>query len=138
MAAPGSNKATLGQLPLEVVQNIASQCDARAILSLCKTSRYLGAACWNASVLRDSLERHKALWEQNKFDIERIGQSLGHDTEAWARFAIADRRAFEIRLGVEGGLVGDTLQRCLSWAPHLVICQRGCCSSIFPRIFIQC
>lgn len=123
--ASDHNSPKLDELPLEVIQNIASQCNARAILALCRTSRHLRAACWHPLVLRHSLERHCDLWENNSFDIESLRKSIRLDTEDWARFALADQCAFELRNGVEGGLIGDTLQRSLSWAPCLAVCQRA-------------
>ena len=125
----------LDRLPVEVIQNIASQCDARSILTLSRTNRHLRAACWHTLVLRHSLERHCDLWEENSFDIGSLSKSIRSSTEGWARFALADQCAFELRNGVEGGLAGENLQKSLLWAPYLVLYQRACrtrlCISFF-------
>ncbi|KAF2229308.1 hypothetical protein EV356DRAFT_511077 [Viridothelium virens] len=129
MTASHYSSAMLDGLPLEVMQNIACQSDARAVLALSHTNSRLRAACWSPFVLRRIIEHRRDIWKRDSFDIAFVGRSIGLDTETWAKFALADQCAFELYNGVTGGLTRDVIKRSLSWAPQLIVCQHPVASS---------
>lgn len=115
---------TLDELPVEIIRHIASSAAASSALSLSATCHTLRASCWDSFIFRQIIEKRRGFWPRDTFETVPIGAQLGFDTVDWARYALADQYAGDLRGGLDGDLCGEGLELALRWAPYLVVCNR--------------
>jgi hypothetical protein len=86
-------------LPQEILVRIACSASAESVLALAKTCRALYRACYDTLVFKALVESRKSLWNDFRMlDVPTLSRFIGPtDTQAWARFALADQRAMEMR-----------------------------------------
>jgi F-box domain len=133
-------------LPQEILARIASSGPAESVLALAKTCRTLHHACYNTIVFKAVIECQRPLWNESKMlDVPALSRYIGQeDTQAWARFAVADQRGMEFRdrIGPSDGIQvmsSEYISLCNtyvregfeSWAPHLFVAR--CKSSQIQR-----
>ena len=123
-------------LPEEILERIASSGPAESVFALTRTCRTLYRACHGTVVFKAIIESHRPFWkDSNILDVSTLSRYIGSDdTLAWARFALADQRAFELHryLSMEVERVSQGLddqyyqKNCENWLPHLLIakCKR--------------
>ena len=145
----GASKATLrlNNLPVELLNNITSYCEASAALSLCATCHRTRSASWTYRVFKLLLSNQQTQWpgplrisyQPNKSEdpavflpdpspwsdpntylktMEGIAQN---DVQTYSRFAIAIECANRLRGALENGFTGGRIHSVLQWAPHLVM-----------------
>jgi hypothetical protein len=125
-------------LPQEILARIASCGPAESVLALAKTCRTLRHACYDTIVFKAIIECQRTLWrESGILDVPTLSRYIGQeDTQAWARFAVADQRAMEFRdrIGPSDGIQvtsSEYINLCNtyvregfeSWAPHLFVAR---------------
>jgi hypothetical protein len=140
----------LDSLPREILARIACSGPAESVLALAKTCRALYHACYDALVFKAVIEYQRPLWNESKMlDIPTLSRYIGpKDTQAWARFAVADQRAMEFRdkIGPSNGtqvMSSEYIELCNtyvredfeSWVPHLFVAR--CKSSQIQRAKVK-
>jgi hypothetical protein len=133
-------------LPQEILARIACSGPAKSVLALAKTCRTLYRACYDTLVFKAILEYQRPLWKESKMlDISMLSRYIDRrDTQAWARFAVADQRAMEFRDRVGPSdeiqvMSSEYINLCNtyvregfeSWVPHLFVAR--CKSSQIQR-----
>jgi hypothetical protein len=128
----------LDSLPQEILARIASSGPAESVLALAKTCRTLYRACYDTLVFKAVIECQRPLWQEPKMlDVPTLSRYIrSEDTQAWARFAVADQRAMEFRdrMGPSDGMQvasGEYINLCNTyareglenWAPHLFVAR---------------
>lgn len=122
-------------LPPEILGRIACAAPAESALALAKTCRTLYQACYDTLVFKAILKCQRPLWDDSRvLDVPKLSHYIGpNDTRAWARFAVADQRAMELRdrIGLVDGMrvmYNEYYPRDFeSWVPHLFVA--GCKST---------
>lgn len=128
----------LDYLPQEILARIASSGPAESVLALAKTCRTLRHACYDTIVFKAIIECQRPLWKEPKMlDVPTLSRYIGQEeTQAWARFAVADQRAMEFRdrIGSSDGIqvmAGEytslynsyVREGFESWVPHLFVAR---------------
>ena len=136
-------------LPQEILARIASSGPAESVLALAKTCRTLHHACYDTIVFKAVIECQRPLWkESGMLDVPTLSRYISQeDTQAWARFAVADQRAIEFRdrIGPSDGIQvtsSEYINLCNayvregfeSWVPHLFVAR--CKSSRIRRTMV--
>jgi hypothetical protein len=126
-------------LPQEILARIAGSGPAESVLALAKTCRTLYRACYDTLVFKAVIEGQRPLWKESKMlDVPTLSRYIGpEDTQAWARFAVADQRAMEFRDRVGPSdeiqvMSSEYINLCNnyvregfeSWAPYLFVARR--------------
>jgi hypothetical protein len=121
----------LDYLPQEILARIASSGPAESVLALATTCRILYRACYDTLVFKAIIESQRSLWEEDRIlDVVTLSRYIGsNDTQNWARFAVADQRAMELRdrIGVTDG-TRATYDKYYpkhfeNWVPHLFVAK---------------
>jgi hypothetical protein len=125
-------------LPQEILTQIACSGPAESVLALAKTCRTLYRTCYDTLVFKAIIEYQRPLWKESKMlDVPALSRYIGpKDTQAWARFAVADQRAMEFRdkMGPSDGIqvisrkyikICNTYahEGFESWVPHLFVAR---------------
>ena len=125
-------------LPQEILTRIAGSGPAESVLALVKTCRTLYRACYDTLVFKAIIESQRPLWEESKMlDVPTLSRYISaENTQAWARFAVADQRAMEFRdrIGPSNGMQvmsSEYINSCHtyvregfeSWVPHLFVAR---------------
>lgn len=118
----------LDALPKELLSSIAVTSDTLSILRLSQTCRTLRSACYDSLVFRELLKTQCSLWPINSLDFDAIDSRCGKDASVWARFVLADQRAWELAQK-ESPL--ETPAKFLNWLPQLVVLKH-------PFMYQQC
>lgn len=118
----------LDTLPKELISQIAVSSDALSILSLSQTCRKIRSACYDSLVFRELLQTQRNLWTVDSLDLDAIDTRCGKDAALWARFALADQKAFELS---QRECPLETPERFLDWLPELFIVKH-------PFMYQQC
>src|SRR5438105_3296250 len=128
----------LDRLPQEILARFACSGPAESVLALAKTCRTLYRACYHTLVFKAVIEHQRPLWKESKMlDVPALSRYIDpQDTQAWARFAVADQRAMEFRnrIGHSNGMQvmsSEYIQTCNthvredfeSWVPHLFVAR---------------
>lgn len=108
----------LDALPKELLSHIAVTSDALSILRLSQTCRTIRSACYDSLVFREMLKDRRSFWEIDSLDFDAIDSRCGKHASLWARFALADQRAWELAQK-ESPL--ETPGNFLSWLPELLV-----------------
>ena len=109
----------LDALPREILAHIAICTNARTILRLSRTCRKIRAACHDEQIFRKLLVKAQAgQWGKKCLDIEAIAERARRDPNIWARYVLADEKAWDLAQE-EHAL--DTPERFLSWLPELFV-----------------
>jgi hypothetical protein len=89
----------LDYLPQEILVRIACSGPAESVIALAKTCRTLYRACYDTLVFKAIIESRRSLWNDLRMlDVPTLSRFIRlTDTQAWARFALADQRAMELR-----------------------------------------
>jgi hypothetical protein len=123
----------LEYLPQEILSRIATSGSAESVLALSKTCRTLQRACYDILVFKAIIQSQRSLWNDPRtLDIPSLSRYIdSQDTQAWARFALADQRATELR--EKGRWLSSVLivkqnefylEGFEAWAPHLFVARR--------------
>ena len=124
----------LDKLPPEIVGLIATLSDASTILDLSQTCRSIRTAVYDATVIRNLINLNQStLWKSDSLDSDALSTRAGSDPQIWARFALADQRAWELHLKEGSTLVSDDIER---WLPEIAVLKRGSLSIAHPGIVI--
>lgn len=118
----------LDALPKELLSYIAVASDALSILRLSQTCRTIRSACYDSLVFRELLKDRCSLWPTESLDFDAIETRCGKDASLWARFALADQRAWELARK-ESPL--ETPDNFLNWLPELLVAKH-------PFMYQQC
>jgi hypothetical protein len=125
-------------LPQEILARIACSGPAESVLALAKTCRTLYGACYDTLVFKAVIEYQRPLWKESKMlDVPALSRYIDpQDTQAWARFAVADQRAMEFRnrIGPSNGIQVMSSEHIQmyntyvredfeSWVPHLFVAR---------------
>ena len=87
----------LEALPKELIAHVACCGDAESVLNLSRTNHRIRAACYDSLVFKDLLTAsQQSRWKQNSLDVNAIASRAGNDVVTWARYALADQRAWEL------------------------------------------
>ena len=131
---------TLDRLPSEILNTVATSCDAFCALALSATCQQLREITWQPRVFREIIMLQQIPWppmltnqETNfvgahyasepprELDLEVVANAAGEDTSAWARIAVANQLANQLFAGREQDLKKGRVQALLTWAPHLAL-----------------
>ncbi|KAK3053367.1 hypothetical protein LTR09_005536 [Extremus antarcticus] len=86
---------TLELLPKELIAHIAAFCDATSVLQSSRTCRTIRAASYDALVFKEILIASQLNnWDADTLDIDAISTRAAGNPEIWARYAVADQRAW--------------------------------------------
>lgn len=116
----------LDTLPPELIHHIACSTDAFSVLQLARVSRRLRSVCYDALVFSELLIAQQSLWTQKSLDLDAIAHRAGADVQAWARYALAEQRAWEFtrrQAGPDTSYSGDDVIafNYIEWLPELSI-----------------
>lgn len=85
----------LESLPRELIAHIATFVEALSVLSLSRTSKTLRTACWDSLIFKEILQASQSRnWYDDCLDVEAITKRAGNDPSIWARYAVADDKAY--------------------------------------------
>ena len=113
------SSAELIALPDELIVQIAISCDAVPALRLSSTCQKIRAAIYDSLVFRSILgESQKYEWKRDSLDLNAIQTVAQKSPALWARYAVADQKAWNFALK-EAPL--DIPNDFLHWLPELFI-----------------
>lgn len=109
----------LDTLPEELISHIASSTNATTVLNLTRTCHRLRSVCSDAlifhRIIRTSQQERRPQSSSQHLDFDALSSRAGKDVSLWARYAVADQRAWE----AEGQ---DVLSEgSWEWAPELAV-----------------
>ncbi|KAK3700959.1 hypothetical protein LTR37_015665 [Vermiconidia calcicola] len=113
--------AKLDRLPKELIAYIACCADASGVLSLSRTCKVVRAVCYDSLIFKNILiTSQQTCWPQSYLDIEAVASRAGNDPEVWARYALADQRAWELLLRAHPQ-ESSTQHMDMAWLPELSV-----------------
>ena len=114
--------SSLDRLPGELIAHVACFTNASTVLSLSETCKRLRAASYDVQIFRDLLATSRVAFENSSdINLEAVTARCSHDVKAWARYALADQRAYESALK-ECPL--ESPESFVRWLPELLVVKR--------------
>ena len=108
-------------LAKELIANVACYTDASSVLSLSLTSKRLRSASYDSLVFRELLiNSQRCQWVESYLDVDAIAARAGNDVETWARYALADQKAWNLSQQGESPL-GSPKDDFLHYVPELLV-----------------
>jgi hypothetical protein len=108
----------LDRLPKELIAHVASSLDASSLLRLAATCKAIRFASYDSVVIKAILltsQRHN--WQSQDLDVDAIAARATNDAEIWARYAVADQRAYELLNS------GHTSESYINYLPELFVAK---------------
>lgn len=86
---------TIEALPRELIAHIASFVEALSVVALSETNKTIRAACWDSLLFKAILQKSQRVnWGDERLDVEAIAKRAGNDVSIWARYAVANDKAW--------------------------------------------
>ena len=106
-------------LPHELIAHIATFVEALSVLNLGRTCKTIRSACWDSLVFKQILTAsQRDCWRNDSLDLTAIARRAGNDTSIWARYAVADDKAW-VLAGVDQPLASR--KQSINFLPELAV-----------------
>lgn len=107
-------------LPKELIAHVATFVEALSVLALSRTSKTIRSACWDSLTFKETLKKSQRLnWRDGSMDLEAITAQAGNDPSSWARYAVADDKAWLLATQVKDPLSSRRLS--INFLPELAL-----------------
>jgi len=112
--------AYLDDLPVELIQRIASFASARIVLQLIRVNRKFRSACDDGLVFKAVIENGNDYAEYCGLPVWNVNNLQCQDTDAWKRLAVADSLAQQLMAEVDP-VIKSYME---DWTPFLIAYRR--------------